>query len=179
MSKTLIDAWEAGRIQVPWELLAKSNRQKLFNARREDAAYYLIGGTRPTSNRQDNYQLVILEVLPDGKGHIITDTPGRRSEGFSEVFRSTSINIDTLRQALGYSQDVQEPQEPPAGQTYNPSTHYTVKRFREGAGRPRRVLTEQEQANISLLRAQGMSINAISQQLGINNRRVMEYCKKL
>lgn len=179
MGKTLMDAWEAGRIQVPWELLAKSNRQKLFNARREDAAYYLIGGTRPTSNRQDNDILVILELLPDGKGKIITDIPGCRSEGFSEVFRSMPVDIDTLRQALGYSQDVQEPQEPPAGQTFNPDTHYLVRRIREGAGRPRRVLTEQEQANISLLRAQGMSINAISQQLGINNRRVMEYCKKL
>ena len=173
MGKTLMDAWEAGRIKVPWELLAKSNRQKLFNTRREDAAYYLIGGTRPTSNRQDNDMLVILELLPDGKGRIITDTPGCRSEGFSEAFRSMPVNVGILRQALGYSQ------EPPAGQTFDPNTHYIVKRIREGAGRPRRVLTEQEQANISSLRAQGMSINAISQQLGINNRRVMEYCKKI
>ena len=176
MGKTLVDAWEAGRIQVPWELLAKSNRQKLFRARREDARYYLIGGTRPTSNRQDNGMLVILEVLPDGNGHIITDTPGHRAEGYAEVYRTAPVDLNTLRQALGYSQSAQEPS---AGQTYNPSTHYTVKRIREGAGRPRRVLTEQEQASISTLRAQGMSINVIAQQLKISNRLIMAYCKKL
>ena len=176
MSKTLIDAWEAGRIQVPWELLAKSNRQQLFRARREDARYYLIGGTRLTSKRQDNDMMVILEVLPDGKGQIITDIPGHRAEGFAEVYRTAPVDISALRQALGYSQDAQEP---PVGQIYNPSTHYTVKRIREGAGRPRRVLTEQEQTSISTLRAQGMSINAIAQQLKISNRLIMAYCKKL
>lgn len=60
--------------------------------------------------------------------------------------------------------------------TYNPKSQYVVNR--EKVGRPRRVLSDEEQANIQKLRDKGMSINAISKELGINNRRVMEYCKK-
>ena len=63
----------------------------------------------------------------------------------------------------------------PAGKVYDPEKQYVVNR--EKVGRPRRVLSDEEQANIRRLRGQGMSINAIAKELGINNRRVMEYCK--
>ena len=176
---TLWDAWQEGGILVPWSRLAKTNREKLFKARKSNAEYYLIGGERPKNKRQDFGNLVILEVREDGKGRIITDLPADKKEKYQERFREMLIDVKILKEALGFVEKRQLKKEQqatsPAGKTYDPKKQYVVDR--EKVGRPRRVLSDEEQANISRLRAQGMSINAISKELGINNRRVMEYCK--
>ena len=59
--------------------------------------------------------------------------------------------------------------------TYDPDKQYVLDRNK--VGRPRRVLSDKERADILELRSHGMSINDISMSLGINNRRVMECCK--
>jgi len=176
---TLWDAWQEGGLLVPWSRLAKSNREKLFKARKSNAEYYLIGGERPKNKRQDFGHLVILEVREDGKGRILTDLPADKKEKYQESFREMHINVDNLKEALGFVEKRQQKKEQQAavvtGNAYDPKKQYVVDR--EKVGRPRRVLSDEEQANISRLREQGMSINAISKELGINNRRVMEYCK--
>ena len=176
---TLLDAWQEGGITVPWSRLAKTNREKLFRAKKPDAEYYLIGGDRPKNNRQDFGHLVILEVRDNGKGRILTDLPADKREKCQEVFRELSIDIGILEEALGFVEKRQQKKEAEAsaGKTaYDPEKQYVVSR--DKVGRPRRVLSDAEQADISRLREQGMSINAIAKELGINNRRVMEYCRK-
>lgn len=176
---TLWDAWQEGGLLLPWSRLAKTNREKLFKARKSNAEYYLIGGERPKSNRQDLGQLVILEVREDGKGRILTDLPTDKKEKYQESFREISIDVEILKEALGFVEKRQQKKElqttAATGKAYDPKKQYVVDR--EKVGRPRRVLSDEEQAGISRLRAQGMSINAIAKELGINNRRVMEYCK--
>ena len=174
---TLLDAWQEGGITVPWSRLAKTNREKLFSARRDFAEYYLIGGERPKNKRQDNSKLVILEVRDDGKGRILTDLPADKKEKYQESFREVAVNVGILKEALGFVEKRQQKKEAtaPTGKAYDPEKQYVVNRDR--VGRPRRVLSDEEQANIRRLRGQGMSINAIAKELGINNRRVMEYCK--
>lgn len=167
---TLLDSWRRGGISVPWAKLAKTNRDKLFRARRTDAEYYIIGGQRPKNNKNDNDELVILEVADDGTGRILIDIPACRSEKLSERLKVVTIDVDVLSQALGFAV-VPETTEA----SYDPARQYVVDRAK--VGRPHRVLTPEEQANIKKLRAQGMSINAIAKELGINNRRVMECCK--
>lgn len=176
---TLWDAWREGGITVPWNRLAKTNREKLFSARKDFAEYYLIGGERPKNKRQDNGKLVILEVREDGKGRILTDLPADRKEKFYESFSEVAIDVSILREALGFVYKRQQKKEAtaPAGKAYDPEKQYVVDR--DKVGRPRRILSDAEQADISRLRGQGMSINAIAKELGINNRRVMEYCKNL
>lgn len=174
---TMWDAWQEGGITVPWSRLAKTNREKLFSARKDNAEYYLIGGERPKNKRQDNARLVILEVRDNGKGRILTDLPTIKKENAAEIFKEININVEILKQALGFVDKRQQKQEAddPSRTTYDPEKQYVVSRDR--VGRPRRVLSDDEQANIRRLREQGMSINAIAKELGINNRRVMDYCK--
>ena len=88
-----------------------------------------------------------------------------------------AIDVDILKEALGFVEKKQQKKEAmaPNGKAYDPEKQYVVDR--DKVGRPRRVLSDEEQANISRLRGQGMSINAIAKELSINNRRVMEYCK--
>ena len=179
---TLLDAWQEGGITVPWGKLAKTNREKLFKARKPNADYYLIGGERPKNNRQDFGHLVILEVTEEGKGKILTDLPGERKEKYQESFREIPIDLDVLQEALGFvskrqSQKIQQAAAAPAGKSYDPDKQYVIDR--DKVGRPRRVLSDAEQADIRRLRSQGMSINAIAEELGINNRRVMEYCRNI
>ena len=174
---TLWDAWQEGGITVPWSRLAKTNREKLFKAKKPNAEYYLIGGERPKNKRQDFGHLIILEVCEDGKGRILTDLPGEKKEKYQESFREMAIDVDILKEALGFVEKKQQKKEAmaPNGKAYDPEKQYVVNRDR--VGRPRRVLSDEEQADISRLRGQGMSINAIAKELSINNRRVMEYCK--
>ena len=94
---TLLDAWQEGGITVPWSRLAKTNREKLFRAKKPDAEYYLIGGDRPKNKRQDFGHLIILEVRDNGKGRILTDLPADKKEKFLEVFRAVSVNLPHLR----------------------------------------------------------------------------------
>jgi len=171
---TLVDAWQEGGITVPWSRLAKTNREKLFKAKKPNANYYLIGGDRPQSKRQDNGKLVVLEIRDDGKGRILTDIPADKREREPEIFKEQNIDIELLKMALGFA-DKRHQQKAPAGNTYDPNKQYVVNR--ERVGRPHRVLSDLEKADIDRLRGQGMSINAIAKELGINNRRVMEYCK--
>ena len=176
---TLLDAWQEGGITVPWTRLAKGNREKLFRARKPGADYYLIGGERLKNNHADFSKLVILEVRENGKGRILTDLPAEKKEKHQEVFREVEIDIRILEEALGFVEKRQQKKEAEAsaGKTaYDPEKQYVVSR--DKVGRPRRVLSDAEQADISRLREQGMSINAIAKELGINNRRVMEYCRK-
>lgn len=173
---SLLDAWQEGGITVPWSKLAKTNRTRLFSAQKDNAEYYLIGGERPQNKRQDTGKLVILEVCDNGRGRILTDLPADKKEKAHEIFRELPINVDVLEQALGFVIKRQQAFEKDTGMTYNPEKEYVVSR--EKVGRPHRVLSDEEQSAISRLRKQGMSINAISKELGINNRRVMEYCKK-
>ena len=173
---TLWDAWQEGGITVPWSRLAKTNREKLFKAKKSNAEYYLIGGERPKNKRQDFGHLIILEVCEDGKGRILTDLPGEKKEKYQESFREMAIDVGILKEALGFVEKRQQKEATaPTGKTYDPEKQYVVNRDR--VGRPHRILSDEEQADISRLREQGMSINAIAKELGINNRRVMEYCK--
>ena len=167
----MIDAWRKGAISVPWGKLAKTNRAKLFKMRRPDADYYLIGGQRPRNNKTDNDELIILEVVDDGSGRILMDIPASKTEKFKERLKVVAIHTEILVQALGFAVSRQDDK----AATYDPTKQYVVDRHK--VGRPHRILTDAEQANIRKLRSQGMSINAISRELGINNRRVMEYCK--
>lgn len=176
---TLLDAWQEGGITVPWSRLAKTNREKLFATRKGFADYYLIGGERPKNKRQDHGKLVILEIRDDGKGRIITDLPADKKEKFQERFREVDIDVAILKEALGFVEKRKQKSKEDTkatGKSYDPEKQYVVSR--EKVGRPRRVLSYEEQASIQRLRDKGMSINAISKELGINNRRVMEYCKK-
>ena len=50
----------------------------------------------------------------------------------------------------------------PTGKAYDPKKQYVVNRDR--VGRPHRVLSDEEQADISRLSGQGMSINAIAKE---------------
>ena len=84
---TLLDAWQEGGITVPWSRLAKTNREKLFKAKKPNAEYYLIGGERPKNKRQDFGHLIILEVCEDGKGRILTDLPGEKKRKISGEFQ--------------------------------------------------------------------------------------------
>lgn len=175
---TLLEAWDEGGITVPWSRMAKTNREKLFHERKPDAEYYLIGGDRPKNKRQDFGHLIILEVRDNGKGRILTDLPADKKEKFLEVFRAVSIDLGILQEALGFVDKRQQQKEAAqAKKSYDPEKQYVLSR--DKVGRPHRVLSDEEQANIRRLREQGMSINAISKELSINNRRVMEYCRKL
>ena len=176
---TLLDAWQEGGITVPWSRLAKSNRKKLFAVRKDLSEYYLIGGERPKNNHHDYARLIILEVNDNGKGRILIDIPEDKQEKYHEDLREFHINIDTLRQALGFVDKRQQQKETttPAGVVYDPEKKYVLSR--EKSGRPRRVLSDEEKENIRQLREKGMGINAIAKKLGINNRRVMEFCKTL
>ena len=91
-----------------------------------------------------------------------------------EIFRLPQKAMFALVKSFAPEEDLES--EPSNEPTYNPKSQYVVSR--EKVGRPRRILSDEEQANIQKLRDKGMSINAISKELGINNRRVMEYCKK-
>ena len=91
-----------------------------------------------------------------------------------EIFRLPQKAMFALVKSFAPEEDLES--EPCNEPTYNPESQYVVSR--EKVGRPRRILSDEEQANIQKLRDKGMSINAISKELGINNRRVMEYCKK-
>ena len=176
---TLLDAWREGGITVPWSRLAKTNRAKLFATRKDFADYYIIGGERPKNKHKDNGKLVILEICDDGKGRIITDLPADKKEKFQERFREVAIDVDILKEALGFVEKRQQKGKEATtatGKAYDPETQYVVSR--EKVGRPHRVLSDEEKADIQRLRDKGMSINAISKELGINNRRVMEYCEK-
>lgn len=171
---TLVDAWNHGGIVVPWGKLAKSNRYKLFRERKQYADYYLIGGKRQRNNKTDNDELVILELSDDGKGRILIDIPASKTEKIKERIKIVAVNVDILAQAIGRS----EPADKSKGQTsYDPTKQYVLDRAK--VGRPHRILTDEEQAGIRRLRSQGLSINAIAKELGINNRRVMEYCKNI
>ena len=88
------------------------------------------------------------------------------------------IDLGILQEALGFVDKRQQQKEAAqAKKSYDPEKQYVLSR--DKVGRPHRVLSDEEQANIRRLREQGMSINAISKELSINNRRVMEYCRKL
>ena len=169
---TLVDAWHKGAIRVPWSNLAKTNRERLFRVRRGNADYYLIGGQRPKNNKVDNDELIILEVADDGTSRILMDTPASKPNKFKERLKIATINIETLSKALGFAvrQDAAD-----KSTVYDPKAQYVVDRAK--VGRPRRILTDTEKADIDRLRAQGLSINAISRELSINNRRVMEHCR--
>ncbi len=61
--------------------------------------------------------------------------------------------------------------------TYDPKKHYLVSRKK--AGRPKHIITPREKSEIKKLREKGMSINAISKALSINNRQIMDFCRTL
>ncbi len=152
-----------------------SNILKKKNKKGISVLYYLLEGE---ANRSYVDTLVILEEILRDHGNasyrLIRDDgiEGDQDEEI-DVFRLSGKAMYALQKALTYEDDyLSSP-----GVTYDPDKQYVVDR--QKSGRPRRVLTESEEADISRLRAQGMSINAISKELKINNRKVMEYCKKL
>ncbi len=165
------------KVSLPWNNLAKSNRKKLFEARRSDARYYLIGGEYPKDNRHDTDRLIILEITDDYKARLLIDTPGYKPgkhiylDRQAESLRIMKINLEALQMALGF--DLGQGEDMPE---YDPKTHYVVSR--EKPGRPRRVLSDEEKQWIRSLRLQGMSINEIAKTVRIRNRLVMEVVKE-
>ena len=143
------------------------------NSRITSVCYHLLEGE---SGRNYADTLVILEVILCDHGHseyrLIRDNPAEGSVAEEiEIFRLPQAAMCALLRVLSPNLDANAEPEP----TYDPSSQYVVSRKK--SGRPRRVLTTEEQQHIKKLRAQGMGINAISAALKINNRRVMEYCK--
>ena len=58
--------------------------------------------------------------------------------------------------------------------TYNPKTHFIVRRTK---GR-RKPLTKEQMEQILTFRKEKRGYNWIAQKLGINNRRVIDFCKQ-
>ena len=177
--------WDAAghkAVMVPWEKLAKSNRKKLFEIRRADARYYLIGGERPQDNYHDKDTLIILEIDDDERARILEDSPGYKignGPGHKlhldrdvERLRITKVSLEALRLALGF--DLGSGEVLPE---YDPKTHYVVSR--EKPGRPRRVLTDEERQRIMSMRAQGLSVNEIAKAAKVSNRLVMAALKEV
>ena len=166
------------KVSLPWKNLAKSNRKKLFEARRSDARYYLIGGEYPKDNRHDTDRLIILEITDDYKASLLIDTPGYKPgkhiylDRQAESLRRMKINLEALQMALGFDLGYGE-----AMPEYDPKTHYVVSR--EKPGRPRRVLTDEERQRILSMRAQGLSVNEIARTVKVSNRLVMAALKEV
>ena len=152
-----------------------SKIMKKKHDKRVSVIFHLLEG-EPSKTYEDT--LVILEETLKDHGHaeyrlIRNNAIDGDMEEETEIFKLSQKAMVALERAISPAGD--EISAAPNEPTFDPSKQYVVDR--DKVGRPRRVLSDEEQANISRLRGQGMSINAIAKELGINNRRVMEYCK--
>ena len=149
--------------------------KKKPNNKRVTITYYLLIGE--ASRAYEDTLLLLEETLRDG-GHadyrfIRDNAIDADMDEEIEIFRLPERAMIAMLRAMSPSYDeMAAALEMPS---YDPSKQYVVDRSK--IGRPRRVLSDAERADILRLRAQGMSINDISMSLGINNRRVMECCK--
>lgn len=152
------------------QLMKKKPKDK-----RVTVTYYLLVGE--ASKTYEDTLLLLEETLRDG-GHadyrfIRDDAVDADMDEEIEIFRLPEKAMIAMLRAMSPSYDeMAAALEKP---TYDPAKQYIVDRAK--VGRPRRVLSDAERADILRLRAEGLSINDISMSLGINNRRVMECCK--
>lgn len=143
--------------------------------KRVTVTYYMLVGE--ASRAYEDTLLLLEETLRDG-GHadyrfIRNDAMDGDMEEETEIFRLPEKAMIAMLRAMSPSYDeMAAALEKPS---YDPSKQYVIDRAK--VGRPHRVLSDKERADILELRSHGMSINDISKVLGINNRRVMECCK--
>lgn len=157
--------------------IMKSASTKGSKEKRISISYYLLEG-----EAQKSYVdiLVLLEEKFIGTGdkfraeyRLVEDFAAYAGEKEElETFRLSQRAMFKLAEVLS-PKDYHEENK----QTYDPKKQYVVERAK--TGRPKHVITPDEDAKIRELRAEGMSINAISKKLGISNRQIMLFCRSL
>ena len=169
------------------EKINKSKRKKLMSFLKEHDRYeadfearLMPAGSRddlPESNRKDKGTIILFFYAQNLYNaeykdfYTLVDTLVDGEEKLIKAYKRLSALLDFI--GIG----VEAEQETQPGQTYDPTKQYLVSR--EKAGRPKHIITEAEAQQIRALRADGLSINAISKQLGISNRQIMAFCRSL
>lgn len=167
------------------EKINKSKRKKLMAFLKEHDRYeadfearIMPAGSRddlPESNRKDKGRTIILFLYAQNlynaeykDFYTLIDTVDGE-EKLTKAYKRLSAILEFI--------GVEAEQETQPWHTYDPTKQYLVSRAK--AGRPKHIITEAEAQLIRLLRADGLSINAISKQLGISNRQIMAFCRSL
>ena len=165
------------------EKINKSKRKKLMAFLKEHDRYeadfeakIMPAGSRddlPESNRKDKGTIIIFFYAQNLYNteykdfYTLVDTLVDGEEKLTKAYK----RLPALLEFIG----VEAEQEKQPGHTYDPTKQYLVSR--DKAGRPKHIITEAEAQQIRALRAGGLSINAISKQLGISNRQIMAFCR--
>lgn len=158
--------------EMPWGLLAKSNRKKLFAERKMDSYFYYHIGGEVKDSRHDWDKVVVLEDRGRGHGRILTDIPADR-EGGAEVFREMPIDLAKLGAAL----DKVIARQEKGDKSYNPDDYYLVPKKK--AGRPVRTLTADEAEKIQRLRADSWGYLRIAKEMKMGVKRIRDYLNSL
>ena len=170
------------------EKINKSKRKKLMAFLKEHDRYeadfearIMPAGSRddlPESNRKDKGTIILFFYAQNLYNaeykdfYTLVDTLVDGEEKLIKAYK----RLPALLEFIGVEAE-QDEQEKQLGQTYDPTKQYIVSR--EKAGRPKHIITEEEAQQIRALRADGLSINAISKQMRISNRQIMAFCRAI